>query len=140
MSKDNVALVLRTFDAFRVGGFEAMLEFFSSDVVWHPIPGWIEDTEYRGHDGTRKMSGVFTDNFVDLKLEPREVREVEDRVLVLVEATGTTRHGAVPIEWKAAFVYSDFREQAIGDVRFFLTWEEGVQALGVAKSVGSHAN
>ena len=139
MSEDNVALVLRTFDAFRTGGFEAMLEFLSPDVIWHPIPGWIEDVEYRGHDGTRKMSDVFTDNFADLKLEPRDVRPAQDKVLALVEATGTTRHGGVPIEWKSAFVYSNFREQKIGDVRFFLTWEEGIEALDAAKSTGAPA-
>lgn len=137
MSEDNVALVLRTFDAFKSGGFEAMLEFFAPDVVWHPIPGWIEDAEYRGHEGTRRMSGVFTDNFVDLKLEPRDVRELDERVLVLVDAIGQTRHDGVAIEWKASFVYSDFREQKIGDVRFFLTWEEGLQALDATMSTGS---
>jgi ketosteroid isomerase-like protein len=136
MSADNVALVLRTFDAFRVGGFDAMAELLSSDVVWHPIPGWIEDAEYRGHEGTRRMSGVFTDNFVDLKLEPRDIRELNDRVLVLVDATGSTRHGGVPIEWTAAMLYSDFREQKIGEVRFFMTWEDGLQALDTAKSIG----
>jgi ketosteroid isomerase-like protein len=139
MSGDHVALVLRTFDAFKVGGFDAMLEFFAPDVVWHPIPGWIEDAEYRGHDGARKMSALFTDNFVDLTLEPRDVRELEDHVLVLVDSNGKSRHDGVPIDMKPSFLYWNFREQKIGDVRFFLTWEEGVQALDAARSAGSPA-
>lgn len=140
MSGEKVALVLRTFDAFRVGGFDAMHEFFSEDVVWHPIPGWIEDTEYRGHDGTRRMSEVFTDNFAELKLEPHDVRELHGHVLALIQATGNTQHGGVPIEWKAAMLYSDFREQKIGEVSFFMTWEDGLRALDATKSIGSRAD
>jgi ketosteroid isomerase-like protein len=137
VSEDNIALVLRTFDAFKAGGFDAMLEFFTPDVVWHPIPGWIEDAEYRGHDGTRRMSALFTDNFTDLTLEPRDVREIEGRVLVLVDSTGKSRHDGVPIEMKPAFLYWNFREQKIGDVRFFLSWEEGTLALHATESAGS---
>jgi ketosteroid isomerase-like protein len=137
MSDDNVALVLRTFDAFREGGFDAMHEFFSDDVVWHPIAGWIEDAEYRGHEGTRMMSRMFTDNFADLRLEPRDVRELHGHVLALVDAIGKTRHDGVPIEWKAAMLYSDIRAQKIGEVRFFMTWEEGLRALDATKSIGS---
>ena len=139
MSEDNVALVLRTFDAFKAGGFDAKLEFFAPDVVWHPIPGWIEDAEYRGHDGVRKMSALFTDNFVDLKLEPHEVREIDDRVLVLVDSTGKSRHDGVPIEMKPSFLYWNLRQQKIGDVRFFLSWDEGVQALDASEPAGSRA-
>jgi ketosteroid isomerase-like protein len=142
MSEENVALVLRTFDAFNAGGFEAMLDLFPPDVVWYPAPGWVEDVVYRGYDGARKMSGVFTKNFVDLALEPCNVRAGQDRVLVLVKMTGRTRHDNVPLEQHVAMLYSDFRSdfrgEAIGEVRFFFTWEEGLQAMGSA-STGDEA-
>lgn len=131
MSKANVALVLKTYEAFKTGGFEAMLPFYPPDVVWHPAAGWVEDPVYLGHDGARKMSAIWTDNFDDLVLEPRDVRELEERVLVLAEATGRTKDGAVPISQPYGVLYSDFRDGLIGEARFFFTWEDALASVGL---------
>ncbi len=131
MSKANVALVLKTYEAFKTGGFEAMLPFYPPDVVWHPAAEWVEDPVYLGYDGARRMSAIWTDNFDDLVLEPRDVREVEERVLVLAEATGRTKDGAVPISQPYGVLYSDFRDGLIGEVRFFVTWEEALESVGL---------
>lgn len=132
MSKENVELVGTTFGAFDEGGFEAMLPFFPPDVVWYPGPGWVEDTEHHGHDGVRRMAAVWTDNFDDLALSPCEMRDLGDRVLVLAEANARIKTTGAAIRQPYAMVYSDFREGKIGEVRFYLTWEEGLDRCGLA--------
>jgi len=131
MSQENVELVRKTFEAFRAGGFEAMLSFYPPDVLWHPAPGWVEDPVYGGHDGARKMSAVWTDNFDDLVLEPHEIRDLPEGVLVLAEATGRTKDAGVPIRQPYGMLYSDFRDGMIGEVRFFFTWQETLEAVGL---------
>jgi ketosteroid isomerase-like protein len=131
MSEENVGIVRRTFEAFETGGFDAMLPFYPEDVVWHPAPEWVEDPVYHGHDGVRKMSATFTENFDDLALEPCDIREVQDRVLVLAEATGRTKETGVVLRQPYAMVYSDFREGKIGEVRFYFTWQAALEAVGL---------
>lgn len=134
MSAKNVEIVRRTFDAFGAGGFDAMLPFYPEDVVWHPAPEWIEDQVYRGHDGARKLSAIWTENFDDLALQPREVRDLQDRVLVLAEATGRAKETGLPLRQPYAMVYSDFRQSKIGEVRFYFTWQDALEAVGLQES------
>ena len=61
MSQENVEVVRRGLHALRVGGVEAVLPFFTTDVVMHPFPEWPDDPVYRGHDGARKLIAAWTD-------------------------------------------------------------------------------
>ena len=63
MSQGNVKLVREIFEAGGADSGEAVLPYVPADVVWHPPPDWIEDSDYRGHDGVREAMGVFTDTF-----------------------------------------------------------------------------
>jgi ketosteroid isomerase-like protein len=131
MERENVALVRRTFDAYKEGGVEAMLPFFPPDLVWHPGPGWVEDTVYTGYDGARKMSGIWASSIADLVLEPCEIREVSERVLVLAEGVGTVRDTGVPIRQPYGAVYANFDGGMIGEVWFYFSWQEALEAVGL---------
>jgi ketosteroid isomerase-like protein len=131
VGQENVALVRRTFEAWKAGGVEAMLPFFPPDLVWHPGPDWVEDPIYRGHDGARKMTSIWTRSFEDLVLEPCEIREVGERVLVLGEGVGKLRDSGVPIRQPYGAVYGSFDGGMIGEVWFFFSWQEALEAVGL---------
>jgi ketosteroid isomerase-like protein len=44
----NVEAVRQGFHALRVGGVEALLRFFTTDVVMHPFPERPDDPVYHG--------------------------------------------------------------------------------------------
>ena len=48
MSRANVELVRKAFEAFKSGGMEAVLPFYAPDVVCYPVSEWLEDPVYRG--------------------------------------------------------------------------------------------
>jgi len=127
-----VELVRRTFEAFSAGGVEAVLPLYSPDVIWYPPPEWIEDAVYRGHDGVRRLTAVWTDNFDDFAWELHEIREVQERVLVLAETTGQIKGSGDPIREAFGVVLSDFRDGTIGEVHFFNTWQQAREAVGLA--------
>jgi ketosteroid isomerase-like protein len=133
MSEQNVALVRQTFEAFKEGGFEAMLPFFPADLEWHPAPGWVEDVIYHGYEGARRMSAIWTDNFEGLQLELKEIRDIGERVLVLAEATGRAREGGMPISQPYGAVYSGFADCKIAKVQFFFTWQEALETVGLSE-------
>lgn len=97
MSQENVEVVRRLFDAYAAGGVEAALSFFAPSVVLHPYPEWPGPSEYRGHDGIRALMAEWTENFDDFEMEVHEIREVEDRVLLLAETVGRIKGSGVPI-------------------------------------------
>jgi ketosteroid isomerase-like protein len=133
MSQENVEIVRRAFDAFSVGGIEALLPFYPPDVVWYSVAEWLEDPIYRGHDGTRRLTATWTDNFDDWAWEVHEIRAVGTRVVALAEMTGRTKDSGVPIHQPIGIVSSDFRDGMIGQVRFFTSWPEALKAVALAE-------
>ena len=131
MSQENVNLVVRAIEAFRVGGVEATLRFYPSDVLWHPFPEWVESTEYRGYDGVRRVTGIWTDNLDDFAVELEEVRDLGDRVLVLGYTTGQIKETGVPFRQPLGVVFSDFREGKVGEAHHFATWAEALADAGL---------
>jgi ketosteroid isomerase-like protein len=131
MSQVNVELVRKAFEAFKSGGMESVLPFYAPDVVCYPISEWLEDPVYRGHDGALKLT-AWTDNFDDVAFEAHEIRDVQERVVVLAELTGQIKDSGVPIRQAFGVVYSDFRDGTTGEVRYFLSWQQALEAVGQA--------
>jgi ketosteroid isomerase-like protein len=128
MSQENVELVKRLNAALATGGVEATLAYFPPDVVAYAFPEWVEEAEYRGHDGQRALVAVWTENFDEFEVHIEEIRAVGDRVLMLGETAGRVKRSGVSIRQPLGVVYSDFRDGLIGEWRSFLTWAQAMEA------------
>lgn len=133
MSQGNVELVRKIFEAGGADTGEAVLPYVPADVVWHPPPDWIEDADYRGHDGVREAMGVFTDTFDEYRAELHEARDAGDRVVALVWQSGVIKGSREPVRQPIGVVYSDFRDGQIGEASFFRSWAEALAAVGLAE-------
>ena len=131
MARENVELVRLCFEEFETGGVEALLQLMAEDVVIYPYPEWVEESEYRGADGVRQVTAVWTDNFDDYTIVPDEIRDLGDRVLVLGEQTGRIKGSGVPIRQPIGIVFSNFGDGLIREARFFLTWKQALEAASV---------
>jgi ketosteroid isomerase-like protein len=131
MSEENVEVARRVAEAHNAGGVEAMLPFLAEDVLWHPFPEWIEESEYRGHEGVRKLMSIFTDNFDDYAISVKEIKPVGDRVVVLAEQLGRIKGSGAPVRQPMGCVVSNFRGGQIGETHFFLSWREALEAAGL---------
>ncbi len=134
MSKEYVDISKRFIEAYAGGGsLEQALSVFPPDVLLHPFPEWVEESEYRGHDGVRRLTAVWTDNFDDFAIRVEEVRDLGDRVLILGETTGRIKDTGVPIRQPVGALFSDFRDGKIGEARFYLTWQQTLEAAGLSE-------
>jgi ketosteroid isomerase-like protein len=132
MLQENVELTRKAIEEFNRGGIEAFLRLAPADVVWYPLPGWVEERVYRGRDGVRRMGAITTDLFDDVAWDVQEIREVREQVLVRTDLTGRTKDSGTPIRQPFVLVVSDFRDGLIGETRFYSTWQEALKAVGLA--------
>jgi ketosteroid isomerase-like protein len=131
MSRENVEVVRKSFEAFSVGGVEAVIPFYLPDVVWYMTDRWIEDSVYRGHDGIRRLTAVFTDNFDDYAWEVHEIPDAQSGVVVLAEMIGRIKNSGSPVREPLGLVVSDFHDGKVGQVRAFPTWQVTLAAVGL---------
>jgi ketosteroid isomerase-like protein len=132
MSQENVDLVAQIFDAFNTGGAKATLSFYTPDVVQYAIPEWLEQPVYNGHDGALKVT-AWTDKFDDVAFDAHELRDAHESVVALAELTGQIKGTRTPIRQRFGIVASDFRDGMVGEVRFYNSWQEALEAAGLAE-------
>lgn len=133
MSQENVEIVRQAFAGFAEHGIEGGLPFNSPDVVTYSMPEWPDDSEYHGHDGLRKLTRQWTDNFDDFGFEVRELRDAGDSVVALLDMTGLVKGSEIPVNHHLGSVHSGFREGVIGQVRYFSSWQGALEAAGLSE-------
>ena len=75
MSEENVKIVRRGFAGFAESGAEGVIPFYTEDAIIYSIPEWPDDPEYHGHDGVRKLTRQWRENFDDFGLDLRELHD-----------------------------------------------------------------
>jgi ketosteroid isomerase-like protein len=133
MSKENVTIVRVAFRAFNMEGIDVALSFFGPDFVWYTTDRWVDGSAYRGHDGMRRLTAAFTENFDNFRFEVGDLRDAKDRVVALIHMTGRIKGSQTPISQPVGLVVSDFRSGTFGEVRAFATWDEALKAVGLAE-------
>jgi hypothetical protein len=53
--------------------------------------------------------------------------------VTLAELTGQIRGTRTPIRQRFAVVASDFRDGRVGEVRYYTTWQDALEAVGLAE-------
>jgi ketosteroid isomerase-like protein len=134
VSKENIEIVRKAFDAFTSEGVESQLAFVAPDAGLYTAPEWIEGSEYRGHDGMRFLVSVWTDSFDDWTIESVELRDAEGSVVALIEHSGKVKGTDTSMRQRMGAVCSDIRDQRIGRIQFFESWEEALEAAAPEKS------
>ena len=131
MSQQNVEVVRHAFDAFGGEGIEAALSFCSHDVVWYPTDRWLDDSAYRGHDGMRRLAAAFSENFDDFRYDVYDIRDAQDRAVVLVDMIGRIKHSSAEVSQRLGFVISGFGDGTFREVRAFPSWHDALKAVGM---------
>ena len=132
MSQENVDVLRKAADAWNAGGVEALLEFCPEDVVWYPFPDAPESSSgFHGHDGIREVVGGWTDSFDEFTVTVGEIRDLGDSLVALGEISGIIRGSDVPVRQPMGIIAWDFRGGKIGKSRFFPSWEQALEAVGV---------
>jgi ketosteroid isomerase-like protein len=134
MSQENVDLVRNVTDAWNAGGIDAVLPFYSEDVVWYAFPDAPDGaTSFRGHAGLRELAAGWSDSFDSYTIVSHELRDLGDAIVALGEMVGVMKGSDATVRQQMGTVTKDFRGGRIGETRFFLTWEATLEAAGLSE-------
>ena len=132
MSVENVEVVRRGVEAWNRGGIDQILPMFHPNVRAYPFPEWIGPKVYSGHEGFRRLSEEWTENFDEYKWDVERLLDAGDKVVALIYHRGRIKDTDMPISQPIGVVWSQFRDGLVGEGRFFLTWAEALEAAGLS--------
>src|SRR4029450_10539594 len=106
--EQNVELLTRGYEAFGSGDRQAVLALLCPDVTVevHTDRPDIGSDVYHGHEGFLANFAELEDVFEDLVLEPGEISEHGDHIMVACRVTGRGKGSGVVIEAKIYHVWT----------------------------------
>jgi ketosteroid isomerase-like protein len=130
MSQENVEIVRRTLEAFSDRDFDAA-SYLAPDIEWEPAsPSVVEHAVYRGREEVAEATAALWEIWDVFRFEETEVRDLGESVLWLGHVH--MKGGASQLGLDQEFAnHIDLRDRKIVRVRAFLSWREGLQAVGL---------
>lgn len=130
MSKKNIEVVRRCFEAFGRRDFDAVITDLAERAEWRPaLAGAVEGRVYRGRNDIRRYFDELFASFADVSTQDVEYRDVGDRVLALYRLTVRGRDSDVVVDSRAAIVY-ELSNGEIVSAASYLSWDEALSAAG----------
>jgi ketosteroid isomerase-like protein len=132
MSRENVEVVRRGFDAFAARDAEALLALIDADVVWAPAIAPLLGVEtMRGKEALRRFlfEDLF-DGFDDFRAEPLAFEDLGDHVLVQSRYTGHGERSGLEIDQVFSAIYV-VRDGKVVSMRDYETRAEALEAVGL---------
>ena len=86
--------------------------------------------EFRGHEGFRRAWDAWLEAFEDLRIEPQEVSDLDDRLLVGIRTVGHGSASGAPVDQRGFTLYT-FRGGRITSQEFFVDRDQAEQNAGL---------
>jgi ketosteroid isomerase-like protein len=126
MSRQNVELVRRLHQAFNRRDTETFLELLDPDVEWVPMMARLEGAVYRGRAEVERWLVGLDHDWVELRTDPREFRDLGEVVLILGTWHARARTSGLVLDSEPAAWVAHVRE---GKVIRQETFTDRAQAL-----------
>jgi ketosteroid isomerase-like protein len=133
MSRENVELAMRGFEAFNRRDLDAFLALCDPEVeVYSRLAELEGGRPYRGHDGVRSWWDNIFALAPDIGSEIDDVEHVGDMTLVRLRARGHGVGSDAPIE-QTQWLVTKWHDQKAVCVRIFLSEAQALEATGLSE-------
>jgi ketosteroid isomerase-like protein len=137
MSRENVEVVCRSYEAYNRGDLEGVLATLHPRVVWeenHPVFGFVGlDPVYEGHEGFRRWWEATREPWTTVEAEIHEITPVGDDTLVVRTTMHGTGGGSGVVVELRFFHVIDFRDGKIARRRLYPERQEALEAVGLTE-------
>jgi ketosteroid isomerase-like protein len=129
VNADVVRLALAVWNAAPELTEQAFLEFAHPDMVLDLSSNVLNPATYEGFDGFVRFAEQVGEAWAEFRMEPEEVFEREDVVVVLVRAVGKGRGSGVEVDDAVAMV-AEVRDGRISTLRVEPDREAALRLVG----------
>jgi len=106
MSQENVEIVRRAYEHFRVHGVLPP-DAYDADFVWDmTMFNWPEQQTYSGIEGATEFLRDWIDAWEDWELDIEEFRDAGEKVVTIARQTGRAKATGLPTEMHFAQVWT----------------------------------
>ena len=136
MSRENVEIVRRVFDAVTRRDTAAVLALYDPEVEWEHSRGGAgglpEGGPYRGHEAIRGMFREWNEAWESFEDDCEELIEVGEQVISIVTRRGRGRSSGAEVAAHAAGIWT-IRDGKVVGVVWFPTRQEALEAVGLSE-------
>jgi hypothetical protein len=126
MSRENVEIVRRGYDAYDEGDIDAVLDTFHPEIEWKQVE---QPNAVHGHEGVLRAWEEWSEPFEeDLRAEVQELIDVGDHVVAVVSHRGSGRESGIEVDMHTYLVYT-LRDGKVVRMVEYLTKEEAYAGL-----------
>jgi ketosteroid isomerase-like protein len=133
VSRENLEIVQRGFDAFNETGVEGILPFIHPEFEATTPPNLASEPDtYRGHDGIRRWFDSFDEVMEEIRWDAHGYQQVGDQVIVEFTLRARGKTTGLDFGQEAVMVWS-LRDGKAIRVELFETLDEALVAAKGAK-------
>ena len=133
MSRENVEVVRRVYEAVAAGDSEAVLAKYDPgvelDFSRSPFGSVLDKSVYRGHEGLRSFIRERYEALEKAEDDCQELIEAGDKVISVVTSRGRGRESGIDVEQTHYALWS-IDAGKVTSVRWFGTRDEALEAVG----------
>ncbi len=104
--KDAKAAIVASYEALNESDIDSAMEALAEDAEWHESEVLPDTGIYRGRDAIRGFLTEFLDSWERFHQTVDEVRQRDDRVLVLIHLEATGRGSAADVDARYAHLWT----------------------------------
>jgi ketosteroid isomerase-like protein len=133
MSQQNVELVRRLHQAFNQRDTETFLGLLDPDVEWVPMMARLEGAVYRGRAEVKRWLAGLDHDWVELRTEPREFRDLGDVVLIFGSWHARARTSGLVLDSEPGVWVARVRDGKVVRQETFTDRDQALEAVGLRR-------
>jgi uncharacterized protein len=132
VSKEDVALARRGYEALAAGDMDSVLELMHPDIeveVHTGRPDLPEAHVFRGHKGFLQNLDQLAEVFEEIEVTPEEFIEVGDELVVVIHTAGRGKSSGIRVENRVAHIWT-LRDGKATRFRVYTSKEQALAEAG----------
>lgn len=125
-----VTTVIAAHEAFNARDVDGLVAVAHPACEWLPFRAQLSGAPYRGHEGVRSFVRDMDEDWSSFRIDPVELTEHGELVIVSGRVTGTGRGSGVDVDFVGGFVF-ELRDGLIHGLRSYDDPESARSAAGI---------
>jgi ketosteroid isomerase-like protein len=130
MSRENVEVVRRLYEAWQTEGFGVVPELMDPEIEWVNPAYAVEPRTRRGYDEFAAAASAFTNAYRESRAIDATFHDAGERIAVKATMASRSTGGDVPIHAQRGYVF-ELREGRVTRFAWFSDPAEALKAVGL---------